>query len=173
MKIIDAAKMWDLEKYEAAVLDYVKLIDEEINRTKTTIDIVLNNLVEQEEADLIYSKKQAAELIGVTEEMIRNWERNELLPRSLPYQKRFYSQKSIKRMYLIRLLLNNGYSILIIRRFFMHYDAGEYSLAVESLMNPDENEDLLNVADKYLQALYKLKEKAEELYLLVDEMKKL
>ncbi|GKX65155.1 MerR family transcriptional regulator [Inconstantimicrobium mannanitabidum] len=136
MKIIESVKEWNLIKYEAVTLEYIELISEDIDRTKKTIEIVINNLEKQEESDLMFSKKQAAQLVGVTEETIRNWERNELIPQSLPYQKRFYSQAILKRMYVIRLLLLNGYSIMIIRKFFMHYNLGERSNAIESLINP-------------------------------------
>lgn len=171
--MIESVKEWNLIKYEEVALEYRRLISEEIQRTKKTINIVINNLEKKEESDLMYSKKQAAQLVGVTEETIRNWERNELLPQSLPYQKRFYSQAILNRMYLIRLLLHNGYSIMIIRKFFMQYNLGECSSAIESLINPGENEDLMNIADRYLQSLLKLSEKAKELYLLLNEMKKI
>lgn len=44
MKIIEAAKEWNLKKYEDVILEYLKLINEEIERTKKTISIVTNNL---------------------------------------------------------------------------------------------------------------------------------
>lgn len=62
---------------------------------------------------------------------------------------------------------------MIIRKFLMHYDLGESIHAIESLVNPGENEDLMNIADRYLQSLIKLRKKANELYLLLNEMKKI
>lgn len=172
MKIIEAAKEWNLKKYENVTLKYIKLINEEIERAKKTISVVINNLGKPQQSDLIYTKKQAARLVGVTEEAIRNWERNELILRALPYQKRFYSRATLDRMHLIRLLLHNGFSIMIIRKFFMYYDSGEYSNAIAVLMDPGESEDLMTISDRYLQSLYELSEKAKQMYLLLDDMKK-
>jgi len=56
-------------------------------------------------------------------------------------------------MHPILLLLHNGFSIMIIRKFFMYYDSGEYSSAIAALMNPGESEDLMTIAYRYLQAL--------------------
>lgn len=173
MKIIESAKEWDLAKYEKLTLQYLKIINDDIKRTKSIINMVNNYFEKENEPDLLYTKRQAAQLVGVTEETIRNWERNELIPQSLPYQKRFYSQATLNRMYLIRILLHTGYSIMIIRKFLMDYDCGESVNAIESLVDPGENDDLINTADRYLQSLLGLKEKATELHLLLNEMKKL
>ncbi len=159
------------KKYEDVTLEYIKLINEGIERTKKTISIVINNLGKPQRSDLIYTKKQAARLVGVTEEAIRNWERNELIPRALSYQKRFYTQATLDRMHLVQLLLHNGFSIMIIRKFFMYYDSGEYSNAIAVLMNPRESEDLMTIADRYLQSLFELSEKAKRLNLLLNDMK--
>jgi DNA-binding transcriptional MerR regulator len=170
LSIIAAAREWNLKEYEAASLDYLRLINDDIKRTKETIDIIASNL-DMEEADRFYTKKQASQIIGVTEEAIRNWERNQLLPQSLPYQKRLYSLTVMKRMYLIRLLLHTGYSIMIIRKFFTYYDMGDHFHAIESLVNPGENEELMSIGDRYLQSLLKLKNNSKELCFLLNEMK--
>jgi len=171
MKIIEAAKEWDLGKYEDVTLEYLKLINEDIERTKKTISTVINNLGKLQQSGLVYTKKQAARLVGVTEETIRNWERNELIPRALPYQKRFYPQAVLDRMHLIRLLLHNGFSIMIIRKFFIYYDSGEYSSALAALTDPGESKDLMTIADRYLQSLFELRDTADRLYLLLNDMK--
>jgi len=64
MKIIEAAKEWNLKKYEDVILEYLKLINEEIERTKKTISIVINNLGKPQQSGLICTKKQAARLVG-------------------------------------------------------------------------------------------------------------
>lgn len=47
--------------------------------------------IDQDENDeRKYSKKEAAELLGVTPETIRNWERNRLLAQKEPYSRRRY-----------------------------------------------------------------------------------
>lgn len=175
LKIIEAAKNWDLAAYEAAARNYLKEIQEESEETQKVIRFALAYAKGKEEPEppgVFYTKKQAAELLGVTGESIRNWDRNGLLPLQQPYQKRLYPQAAVNRMYLIRLLLDTGYSIMTISRFLQNMDSGEYANAEKLLIKPEEGEDLQSRADCYLQALSELRQKAEALYGMLAEMKK-
>lgn len=171
MRLIETAKEWDLKAYETAASEYQKEIREDIERTRKVIETVTNETSFQESSDTQYTKKQAAELVGTTEESIRNWERNGLIPQAEAYQKRYYSQEVINRMLVIRLLLDTGYSIMVIFRFFQKMDSGAYTDAKNALIKPDEDEDLQSCADYYLQALLDLRQKADILYGLYAEMR--
>lgn len=175
LKIIEAARNWEPAAYEAAVQDYLREIQKESGETQSVIRFALAYAKGKEEPelpDVLYTKKQAADLLGVTEESIRNWERNGLLSAGAPYQKRRYPQAAVNRMYLIRLLLDTGYSIMTIFRFLQNMDSGEYANAEKLLIKPEEGEDLQSRADYYLQALAELRQKAETLYGMLAEMKK-
>lgn len=183
MSVIDASSRWDLEAYEKAAERYRQAVTQDIERTKKAIVIALKYMEqdrseaalmeESEGADEVYTKKQAAKIVGVTPESIRNWERNSLLRQRPPYQKRCYSQWEINRMYVIRFLLDTGYSIMAILRFLTECDEGEESKAVKLLMKPEEDEDLRYRADKYLETLLETEKKANALCDLLEEMKKI
>ncbi len=173
MRIIEAAKEWDLSEYKYTTSIYLKLIQDEIHRVHTVIELVRSGLMTENASINIYTKKQAADILGITEETIRNWERNDLLTSFKPYQRRIYSQKIINRMYLIHLLINTGYSIMLIRKFLLDYDNSKNINSIELLVNPGEHKDLIGVADRYLQSLHELHNVAKELYMLQEEMKKL
>lgn len=172
MQLIAAAKVWDLEAYETAAAEYQKAIQEDIERTQKVIEIAMGEASPQEISNTQYTKKQAARLAGTTEEAIRNWERNGLIPQAAAYQKRYYSQADVNRMYVIRLLLDTGYSIMVISRFFQKMDSGAYVDAKNVLIQPEKGEDLQSCADYYLQALLDLQQKANILYDLLKEMRK-
>lgn len=172
MQLIAAAKEWDLGSYETAAAAYQKAIREDIERTRKVIEIAVGKTSIQEDTDSQYTKKQAAALVGTTEESIRNWERNGLLPRARAYQKRYYSQAAVNRMYVIRLLLDTGYSLMAILLFLQKMDSGMDKDAKNVLLKPEEGEDLLSCADCYLQALLDLQQKADLLYSLHTELKK-
>lgn len=74
-------------------------------------------------------------------------ERNGLFRQRAPYEKRLYSRQELNRMYVIRLLLDNGYSMMAVRSFFEEYDGGGRELAIRQLMESGENEDLIYRAD--------------------------
>ncbi|MDE7324937.1 MAG: MerR family transcriptional regulator [Lachnospiraceae bacterium] len=199
MSLISSAREWDLGKYQKAAADYLRAVKEDIAGTKRAIKTVRKRMgqtkvsepkekkynlcpnggSEEKECSSYkenpsredgYSKKQAAALIGVTPESIRNWERNGLLDQAKLYQKRYYSQNAMERMYVIRLLLDNGYSMMAVRSFFAAFDAKGTGAGVVMLTNPGESQTLIYRADRYLETLLHTRKKAEELCGLFDEM---
>lgn len=183
MELIFSAREWDLAGYKEAAENYLRAVREDIAGTKRAIETVQEKMAgsspSSEEESVKnwngsgeggYSKKQAAALIGVTPESIRNWERNGLLGQTKPYQKRYYSQNAMERMGVIRLLLDNGYSMMAVRKFFAAFDKEGAKMAAKILTAPGENETLIYRADRYLETLLQTEKKAEELFELFDEM---
>lgn len=171
MGILQASRDWNPEAYRQAADRYLRAVEEDIRRTKLAVDIVMDKLQETRKEHLVYTKKQAAGLVGVTSETIRNWERNGLVRQRAKYEKRLYSQPELNRMYVIRLLLDNGYSMMAVRSFFGEYDGGGREPAMLQLMGPGENEDLIYRADRYMETLLKTQEKAGQLCAMAEEMK--
>ena len=169
--VLRTSRDWNPEAYRKATDRYLQAVEEDIRRTKLAVDIVMDKLQETIDAGLVYTKKQAAGLVGVTSETIRNWERNGLFRQRTKYEKRLYSQPELNRMYVIRLLLDNGYSMMAVRSFFREYDGGDRELAMIQLMEPGESEDLIYRADRYMETLLKAQEKARQLCAMSDEMK--
>lgn len=169
--VLQSSKDWDLEAYSQAADRYLQAVEEDIRRTKIAVDFVIDKLQETGEECFSYTKKQAVGLAGVTSETIRNWERNGLFRQRARYEKRLYSQQELARMYVIRLLLDNGYSMMAVRSFFREYDGGDREAVRRQLMEPGENEDLIYRADRYMETLLKTREKTRQLCAMADEMK--
>ena len=155
MKLIETAKVWDSGSFSDALNEYRAAINADIKRTKKAVGIALEWNFDKTDDDKSYTKKQAAELVGTTPEAIRNWERNGLIPQSEAYKKRYYSGIVLERMYVIRLLLDTGYSIMAILKFLRYMDSGRKKSAEKELTDPD-GEDLQSRADYYLKALNKV-----------------
>ncbi len=182
--VLAAAQRWDLEAYGEATQCYRQAIADDIVRTKRAAGLALSQMkhicgisstpVENGMAEeMRYSKKQAAALLGVSPESIRNWERNGLLPQAEPYQKRFYGQADLDRMYVIRFLLDTGYSIMAILRFLKEYGNGQEQRAGALLLCPEEEEELKYRADRYLETLQTAERKSQALCALLEEMKEI
>ena len=169
-KVLDASARWDLEAYGQAAANYQRAVEEDIEGTKKAISICMQQMSQEAVEDRCCPKKQAAAMVGVTPETIRNWERNDLLGQHEPYRKRFYNQALLNRMYVIRLLLDTGYSMMAIRSFMQEYDSGQPENAEKLLMSPKESEELRYRSDRYLEALLHLREKARQLCELKTEM---
>jgi len=168
--VLQTSKDWNLEAYRQTTDRYLQAVEEDIRRTRIAVDFVMDRLQETGEECLVYTKKQAAALAGVTSETIRNWERNGLFRQRERYEKRLYSQQELNRMYVIRLLLDNGYSMMAVRSFLGEYDSRGRELAILYLIEPGENEDLIYRADRYMETLLKTQEKARQLCAMADEM---
>lgn len=169
--VLQASRDWDMEAYRQATDTYLRAVEEDIRRTRRAVDFVMDKLQEAGEDGVFYSKKQTAALLGVTSETVRSWERNGLFRQRIQYEKRLYSQQELNRMYVIRLLLDNGYSMMAVRSFFEEYDGGGREPAIRQLMEPGENVDLIYRADRYMETLLKTQEKARQLCAMADKMK--
>lgn len=198
LKVLEASAAWDRTAYERESGNYLQAVEEDIERAKRAIALCTGQMGRRgtqaseetrnsEEAQCSeetrnseetqvseesrYTKKQAAAMTGATPEAIRNWERNGLLGRYEPYQRRAYGQELLNRMYVIRLLLDTGYSMMAIRAFLQAYEEGRPEEAELLLTNPREGGDLCCRADRYLEALLHLREKAVQLKQMGSEMK--
>lgn len=198
LKVLEASAAWDRTAYERESGNYLQAVEEDIERAKRAIALCTGQMGRKgtqasedtrnsEEAQCSeetrnseetqvseesrYTKKQAAAMTGATPEAIRNWERNGLLGRYEPYQRRAYGQELLNRMYVIRLLLDTGYSMMAIRAFLQAYEEGRPEEAELLLTNPREGGDLCCRADRYLEALLHLREKAVQLKQMGSEMK--
>ncbi len=56
-------------------------------------------------------------------------------------------------MYVIRLLLDNGYSMMAVRSFLVEYDGEGRELAILQLVEPGKNENLIYRADRYMETI--------------------
>ncbi len=155
MKLIESARAWDSRSFADSLSEYKTIIRTDIRRTEKAINIALDWNFDKTDDGKVYTKKQAAELVGTTPEAIRNWERNGLIPQSEAYKKRYYSGAVLERMYVIRLLLDTGYSIMAILKFLNFMDTGKKKAAGKELTDPD-GWDLQSKADYYLKALNKV-----------------
>lgn len=173
MDVIAAAKDWDLEAYDRATRNYLQAIEQDIIRTKKAISIVAKQIDQYENDEREYSKKEAAELLGVTPETIRNWERNRLLTQKPAYSRRIYQPAEIRRMHMIRLLLDTGYSCMAILRFLTEYDAGRNRKASSFLLGTLEDRELKSRTDQYMKSLMRARTQADALCRFLDDMKKI
>lgn len=167
LKVLAASAQWDPTAYGRECANYRRAVEEDIERTEKAIAFCRGRMSLEEGQEIFYSKKQAAAITGATPEAIRNWERNGLLGLYEPYQKRLYSQAALNRMYVIRLLLDIGYSMMAVRAYLQAYDRERPEEAEQLLVSPGEDGDLLYRSDRYLEELLCLREKAA----CLEEMK--
>ncbi|SMP65892.1 MerR family transcriptional regulator [Anoxynatronum buryatiense] len=111
----------------------------------------------------VLNRREAAALIGVTPEALRNWERNDLIqvPRQGRHQTRFYRPREIQRLQVIYLLRQARFSMSAIHRCFTLLDAGHPEEALNALKHP--HAEALWTGDRWLAVLEMFAAKADEI----------
>ncbi len=135
-----------------------------------TLDIIADNGTSQESV-LYKGRQEVAELLGITVDVLRDWERNGLLtvPRGKSGRTEF-GRKEMNRLKIIRTLRNAHYSMMSILRMLNRLDQGDYNLR-EAINTPGEEEDIVCAADRYITALSLAEEDAQEMLGLLDAMR--
>jgi len=115
---------------------------------------------------------EAARLLGVTTDMLRNWERNGLVkvPRDVYNGYRLYGAAEIGRLRVIRMLRRAGYSVMSILRMLLHLDGGRGGDLRQVLDTPRPDEDAFSATDQWLSTLAGLEQRAADLIGQLEEM---
>jgi len=142
-------------------------IDEHANNSD------INNL--DTETKKSYTRKEAAALMGVTVEVLRNWERNGLLyvERTGKKNERIYGSKELMRMRIIFILRRNNHGISAIHRSLLCYDEGNYAGAAMALNQAISDPDRIYVcaSDHWLEVLWELSLGAQKIIKIIKEIK--
>jgi DNA-binding transcriptional MerR regulator len=98
---------------------------------------------------------QAAQRLGVTVDIVRNWERNGLVsaPRDPKNGYRQFGGAEIGRMRVIRMLSRAGYSLMAILRMMSRLDQGGVTGLREILDTPRPDEDVYLASDRWISTL--------------------
>lgn len=115
---------------------------------------------------------EAAKVINVTVDMLRNWERNGLIkvPRDAKSGYRLYGHKEINRLRIIRTLSRAKYSAIAILRMMRYLDMGEDQNLRQVLDTPEQEEDVLSISDRWLSALSEVEAHSYE---FIDQVQRL
>jgi len=159
LQVLYAATQGDMPLCHQYIEEYIASLEAEIKKANEAIEIIKKWISPsgKHEEKTGYTLKMAAECIGTTKETIRNWERNGLLlEKFTPYQRRIYKASDIERMKLIYMLAQTGYSIMAIYKYFSALSHCSHN-ALQVLIDPDTEDDLFSIQDRWLQALISAK----------------
>lgn len=120
--------------------------------------------------------QQAAEYLGVTVDMLRNWERSGLIvnvPRDPVTGYRRYGAPELGRLRVIRLLVKAGYSQMAVLRALNQLNHGRTDDLRAALELPHEdsaNEAIDIIADRWLSSLERLAQHTEQIIAQIRRM---
>ena len=115
---------------------------------------------------------QVARLLGVSIDILRNWDRNGLInvPRDPSNGYRRYGATEISRLRVIRMLSRAGYSLSAILRMLIQLDRGETTDLRRALDTPRPDEDAYQASDRWLSTLADQEQRAHAIIALIEEM---
>jgi len=114
---------------------------------------------------------QVSTLLGASQDVIRNWERNGLIsvPRNSYNGYRLFGGREIGRLRIIRMLSRAGYSHMAMLRMFIELDGGNRRDLKKVLDTPREDEDIFTAADHWLTTLHGQEILAQRVIQLIQE----
>jgi DNA-binding transcriptional MerR regulator len=127
---------------------------------------------------------QAAKRLGVTADMLRNWERNGLIqvPRDPGNGYRCYGAAELGRLRVIRMLNRAGYSQMAILRMLLTLDQapvsplerrgdGQMERTLRQVLDtPRPDEDIYSAADRWLSTLSEQEQRAQAIISHLESM---
>ena len=115
---------------------------------------------------------QAARLLGVSIDILRNWDRNGLIavPRNPSNGYRQYGSQELSRLRVIRMLSRAGYSLSAILRMLIQLDRGNKDDLRRALDTPRPDEDVYQASDRWLSTLTYQEQSAHSIISIIEEM---
>ena len=119
-----------------------------------------------------FSIGQVASLLGITIDILRNWDRNGLIdvPRDPSNGYRCYGEQEISRLRVIRMLSRAGYSLSAILRMLLQLDQDEKTDLRHALDTPRPDEDVYLASDRWISTLADQEQRAHTILSLVEEI---
>lgn len=154
--------------------DHLASVKAELKHADTAADLLehwAQNMDTNSEEDPL-EIREVSELLGVSHDVIRNWERNGLITvrRNSYNNYRLFSKKDIDRLRIIRMLSRAGYSHMAILRMFIQLDGGNTRNLKKVLDTPREDEDIFTAADHWLTTLQGQEKLARQVIRLIKEL---
>jgi DNA-binding transcriptional MerR regulator len=175
LRVIRAAEAWDLPRARQRAEEYLARVERELAVARQTADILARwaRGTRAAEDSRTYTRRAMAKQIGVTEEALRNWERNGLLcvPRTGPNRVRCYRAEERERLRVIYMLLQSGFSMSAIHHSLLRYDEGDPAGVVEALGTVESGEGgtWTSAGDHWIEALEEARRGAEQVLFLLEE----
>lgn len=141
------------EKFNECLLAahaYLQFLQSELDYAQLAVQTANELLQNELRSDEIFSHKQVAVRLQLTEETIRNWERNGLFTVSRNSQnRRQYSEADVQKLVVIRVLRSAHFSVASIAHLFQQIEQGTSLTDIHSLLNNSQfQQEFYHVTDE-------------------------
>lgn len=172
-EIVKTAAAEDIAGAHQSTGNYLEHLREERSRAEEAIRITLDiigDIPKPVETGVICSRPEVAGLLGITVDVLRDWERNGLIMVPRNYNgHRQYGLEEMNRLKIIQTLRNAHYSMMSILRMLSRLDQGDANIR-EAIDTPGAEEDIVCAADRYITALVMAEKDALEMLVMLEAM---
>ncbi|HEX3076701.1 MAG TPA: MerR family transcriptional regulator [Lachnospiraceae bacterium] len=173
-EIVKTAALNDIDEAYISAKQYSEHLKEEKAKAEEAIRIataILEKGITLDKEILLNGRKETARILGITTDVLRDWERNGLIqvPQTTKGRK-IYGQKELDRLKIIRVLRNAHYSMMSILRMLNRLDEGDRNIR-RIIDTPAEDEDIVCATDRYITALTMAEGDAKEMLHILDGMR--
>jgi len=176
ISIIKTAAKGTLKLALEEAYDYLTHIKNEQIKAKEALAILqkwMNKKIEYVNTDIFLKRGDTAMLLGVSIDVLRNWERNGLLAvsRNSKNGYRMYGAKEIDRAKVIRTLRTANYSMVAILRMLKSVDTNNREAEIlEIVSTPQPDEDMVYATDRWIFTLSETEKNVKELITQIKKM---
>jgi DNA-binding transcriptional MerR regulator len=176
ISIIKTAAKGTLRLALEEACDYLTHIKNEQSNAAEALAILrkwMNKKYEPDATDIFLGRGDTSMLLGVSIDVLRNWERNGLLnvPRNSKNGYRVYGQKEVDRAKVIRTLRKANYSMMAILRMLKSVDTNSRENEILKIVStPQPDEDMVYATDHWILTLSETEKNAKELITQIKKM---
>jgi DNA-binding transcriptional MerR regulator len=174
--VLQATVNGDLKGALELAREHLKLVRAERRQAEIAADLLEHWASQPPAEDTMKPLRigQVADLLSVSIDMVRNWDRNGLIdvPRDPANGYRRYGAQEISRLRIIRMLSRSGYSMSAILRMLIQLDQGDRTNLRRALDTPRPDEDAYLASDRWLSTLAGQEQRAHTMIALVEEFVK-
>jgi DNA-binding transcriptional MerR regulator len=173
-KIIQHAVVDDWQGALEKAREHLAAVKAELKYADTAASLLehwAQNMAEESDGEP-QAIREVSKLLGVSHDVIRNWERNGLISvrRNSYNNYRLFSKRDIERLRVIRMLSHAGYSHMAMLRMFIELDGGKTRGLKKILDTPREDEDIFIAADHWLTTLRGQEKLAKNIIKMISEI---
>lgn len=155
--VVKTAALGKLEQALEEAYSYQQHIRSEQDKAREALVLIRQwiNGKSPESTNTYKKRSDVARLIGVSIDILRNWERNGLvdISRDPDNNYRVYGPNEINKLKIIRTLRAANCSFMAIYRMMRHLDKGTDFNIAEVLNTPGIDEDIVSAADRWIVTL--------------------
>jgi DNA-binding transcriptional MerR regulator len=153
--------------------NYLSYLNDELSYTTKAVHLAQNLLHPKKTNDIVYTHKEIAIKIQLTEDTLRNWERNGLYSiKRDAQQRRLYTEADLQTLYIIRTLRSAHFSIASIHQFLQAINTVENVHDIHTLLNtPKFVDEFLHVTDELEINLNKAMKDVKSIITLIQSRK--